>query len=115
MSMHKAEMCPKKDFIASTACTVVMWSVFTMCAGFGFFATELLISNHIDRSHIAPFFMLALAGLLCSIPYNYTKMKWSVCERCFSYVCFKKGVGVCKDCEARYVQFGKNIFRDRNK
>ena len=115
MSMHKADVDPRKDFIASTAFTVVMWSVFTMCAGFSFFGTELLISNHIDRGHVAPFFILALAGLLFSIPYSYTKMRWAVCERCFSYVCFKKDVGACKNCEARYVQFGKNTFRDRSK
>lgn len=115
MGMHKAAVDPRKDFIASTAFTVVMWSVFTSCAGFGFFGTELVISNHIDRSHVAPFFILALAGLLFSIPYTYTKMRWAVCEVCFRYMRFKKMEGNCPECEARYVQFGKNVFRDHNK
>ena len=115
MGMHKAEMDPRKDFIASTLCTVALWSVFTMCAGFGFFGAELVISNHIDRSHIAPFFILALGVLLCSIPYYYTHMRWAVCERCFNYMCFKKMEGTCSDCKARYVQFGSKTFRDRSK
>ena len=115
MGMHKADVDPRKDFIASTLCTVAMWSVFTVCAGIGFFVTSIAVYDHINRSHVAPFFILALAGLLCSIPYNYTKTKWAVCERCFAYVCFKKDVGICRDCEARYLQVGKNVYRDHNK
>ncbi len=115
MGMHKAEMNPRKVFIASTQCTVVLWSLFTSCAGIGFFVTEIVILDHIDRDHVSTFFILALGALLCSIPYYYAHLRWAVCERCFCYVCFKKMEGTCGECEARYVQFGKNVFRDHNK